>query len=262
MVGLNRPERRILSRAYLSGTQTLPKVCISRKSVSVQSAPIQPKHSAKSFYQGASSNHWIASLGRRSYIYHYLDDCLIVGEFRRYAESFSRAISTHIAGRRLSHQCKEVRTSFHPKTWSFWEGDRKLSSGQGNASCQKDRTHSPLLPVIPTGRVYRPARLFLQLLGLMTSSILLVPYARLYMRPFQLHLHARWKARYQSLQHPVLITRHLLPHVQWWSNVINLSAGLSWLKNRRSLLAVDLPTNPASYQLPGNVGSFQLPQSV
>ena len=234
LVGLNRPERRILSRAYLSGTQTFPKVCISRKSLSVQSAPIRPKHGAKGFYQGVSSHYWIASLGRRSYI-SLLRRLSYRRKVKRYAESFTRAVSTHITGRRLRHQCKKVTFHSIPRL-GVSGNETEFSSGQGNASSRRIEHIRLCCQLFQQAGVYRPARLFLRLLGLMTSSILLVPYARLYMRPFQLHLHARWKARYQSLQHPVLITRDLLPHVQWWSNVVNLSAGLSWLRNRRSLL--------------------------
>jgi hypothetical protein len=81
-----------------------------------------------------------------------------------------------------------------------------------------------------TAGVYRPARLFLRLLGMMSAANLMVPLGRLYMRPFQIYLHSRWKAAYQKLSHPVMVPAHLLPHVQWWRDLNNLTQGLCWKK--------------------------------
>ena len=91
--------------------------------------------------------------------------------------------------------------------------------------------------------VYRPDRLYLRLLCLMTSSKLLVPYARLNKRPFQFfHLHSHWIAVFQGLEYPVIVGRSLLPHTHMWNNRTNLGLGLSLLKNKRALvLTTDVP---------------------
>ena len=70
-----------------------------------------------------------------------------------------------------------------------------------------------------------PARLWLQLLGLMAATITSVSQARLRMRPIQWFLKRRWSAKHQSLLTPVMVTRELLPALAWWSDPSNLSQG-------------------------------------
>ena len=66
---------------------------------------------------------------------------------------------------------------------------------------------------------------FLHLLGLMASCIELVPNARLFMRPIQLHLLHFWRPVTGELQAKVLITQYLLDHLKWWENKENLLKG-------------------------------------
>ena len=63
---------------------------------------------------------------------------------------------------------------------------------------------------------------FLHLLGLMASCIELVPNARLFMRPIQLHLLHFWRPVTGELQAKVPITQYLLDHLKWWENKENL----------------------------------------
>lgn len=66
---------------------------------------------------------------------------------------------------------------------------------------------------------------FLHLLGLMASCIELVPNARLYMRPIQLHLLHFWRPVTRDLQAIIPITQHLIDHLQWWKVKENLLKG-------------------------------------
>lgn len=81
---------------------------------------------------------------------------------------------------------------------------------------------------------YRPARLFLRLLGLMASSLLVVPLARLMMRPIQMYFLSQWKASTHGLNHPILVPLSLIPHLQFWKSKANLTEGV--------LIHPDLPT--------------------
>jgi hypothetical protein len=69
------------------------------------------------------------------------------------------------------------------------------------------------------------ARDFLQLLGIMASCIELIPNARLFMRPIQLHLLFHWKPSGQILETKVPFSKHLKGHPKWWLNHENLNKG-------------------------------------
>ncbi|VDI40432.1 Hypothetical predicted protein [Mytilus galloprovincialis] len=71
------------------------------------------------------------------------------------------------------------------------------------------------------------ARDFLQLLGIMASCIELIPNARLFMRPIQLHLLYHWKPVCQNLGIKIPFSKHLKGHLRWWLKIENLVIGRS-----------------------------------
>ena len=60
------------------------------------------------------------------------------------------------------------------------------------------------------------AQNFLHLLGLMASCIEIVPHARLFMRPVQLHLLHYWRPISRDLQTKIPINSFLEDHLKWW----------------------------------------------
>ena len=72
---------------------------------------------------------------------------------------------------------------------------------------------------------HNQARDFLHLLGIMVSCIDLIPNARLYMRPIQLHLLSFWKPVSQKLDGNIPFTQHLKSHLIWWKNGANTLKG-------------------------------------
>ena len=71
------------------------------------------------------------------------------------------------------------------------------------------------------------ARYFLQLLGIMASCIELIPNARLFMRPIQLHLLYHWNPVCQNLGIKIPFSKHLKGHLRWWLKIENLVIGRS-----------------------------------
>ena len=69
------------------------------------------------------------------------------------------------------------------------------------------------------------AQSYLHLLGLMASCIELVPNARLFMRPIQLHLLHFWRPSTMSLQTIVPFNKHVQEHLKFWLNKENLLKG-------------------------------------
>ncbi|CAC5410887.1 unnamed protein product [Mytilus coruscus] len=66
---------------------------------------------------------------------------------------------------------------------------------------------------------------FLQLLGIMASCIELIPNARLFMRPNQLHLLSFWRPSCQDLSIKIPVILHLKSHLRWWKNSANTQRG-------------------------------------
>lgn len=67
----------------------------------------------------------------------------------------------------------------------------------------------------------------LHLLVIMASYIELIPNARLFMRPIQLHLLFHWKPSSQILEAKVPFSKLLKSHLKWWLNQENLNKGRS-----------------------------------
>ncbi|CAC5415909.1 unnamed protein product [Mytilus coruscus] len=65
------------------------------------------------------------------------------------------------------------------------------------------------------------------LLGLIASCIELIPNARLYMRPIQLHLLHFWKLSTRDLTYQIPFTQHLKDHLNWWLDRANTTKGKS-----------------------------------
>lgn len=73
----------------------------------------------------------------------------------------------------------------------------------------------------------RSARQFLVLLGMLNACIEMVPYARLMMRPVQLHLLYHWKPSSRDLAAQVPVNYLIRDHLAWWTNQENLFQGVS-----------------------------------
>ena len=63
---------------------------------------------------------------------------------------------------------------------------------------------------------------FLHLLGIIASCIEIIPNAKLFMRPIQLHLLSFWRPASQNFEKEIPITQHLISHLQWWLKPTNI----------------------------------------
>jgi hypothetical protein len=70
------------------------------------------------------------------------------------------------------------------------------------------------------------ARMWLQLIGLMASTIQMIRYARLRMRVVQLHVNARWNRTRHPLSFQISVTQEVFAHIQWWTNLDNLLSAM------------------------------------
>jgi hypothetical protein len=76
---------------------------------------------------------------------------------------------------------------------------------------------------------------FLHQLGIMASCIDLIPNARLYMRPIQLHLLSFWKPVSQKLDVNIPFTQHLKSHLSWWKSGANTLKGRHFQQTKTNI---------------------------
>ena len=157
----------------------------------------------------------------------YLDDCLLVA--RSHSQLlWAVQLTVDVLGQagflinlKKSHPCPVQRLQFLGveldtlQATSFLPRDRALELKQTALDFMK-----------PGSR--KTARQFLRLLGLMAAAILMIPLARLKMRPIQMFLNSLWRAAYQPLEFSLQIPPWLITHIAWWADYTNLTQGLKW----------------------------------
>jgi hypothetical protein len=70
---------------------------------------------------------------------------------------------------------------------------------------------------------------YLHLLGLIASCLQLIPHARLFMRPIQLHLLKHWKAAVDKLNKVIPFSHSVHSHMIWWLQEVNILKGKSFV---------------------------------
>ena len=94
---------------------------------------------------------------------------------------------------------------------------------------------------------------FLHLLGIIASCIEIIPNARLFMRPIQLHLLSFWKPVSQNFEKEIPITLHLISHHQWWLKPTNILNGKSFVQKQTT---VTITTNASKVGYGGHMNSL------
>ena len=74
------------------------------------------------------------------------------------------------------------------------------------------------------------AKHFMILLGMIASCLELIPHARLFMRPIQLHLLQNWSPARMKLSVQIPLTPQLTAHLNWWLLDQNIGKGKSFVQ--------------------------------
>ena len=150
-------------------------------------------------------------------------------------------------------------TRFHSK-----QREIRTSSQTGN-SVHRGTFHFKLGIVTPTPerikklvsaiknlhRSQNWAKDFLHLLGIMASCLELIPNARLFMRPTQLHLLAFWSPASLDLEASIPVTQHLKSHLIWVNPANTMGADLY----NRNTLKTTIFTDASKQVYGGRVGN-------
>jgi ribonuclease HI len=170
----------------------------------------------------------IGLLHRRGiHIYPYLDDCLIVAKSR---DQLIQAIGVTQQVLMDAGFLINFKKSYLTPTQRLKFLGLDLDTTLATAVLPEDRAlelAKCCQSFMKVGQ-YQTVRTFLRLLGLMAATLLAVPYARLYMRPLQWFMNSHRDSRIHGLSHKIMVSRALLPTLQWWAHIPNLTQGLSW----------------------------------
>lgn len=79
------------------------------------------------------------------------------------------------------------------------------------------------------------ARHYLHLLGKIASCLELIPNAKLFMRPIQLHILENWSPLKMSLEFQIPCTQKLKAHLKWWLSLANITQGRSLILSQQTI---------------------------
>ena len=218
----NRSGRCLSAYTNTYEIQKVSPILHTRKSLPVHLSFFRSNASPEDFYKGSVGNcstPEIAKCPSSSPV--YLDDWFIINQLRNLLLlDKEKALNLLV---RLGLMIKLEKSALVPSQRVIYIGSVFLMDKgivcPTSESIQK--IEQAIFLVIREPIVHN----FLHLLGLMASCIELIPNARLFMRPIQLHLLHFWRPVTGELQAKVPITQHLLDYLKWWKNKENLLQG-------------------------------------
>ena len=157
-------------------------------------------------------------------VYPYLDDILVVAESPSLLQQdLELAMSVLMEA---GYVINLKKSSLNPSQDSVFLGARFITNL--NLVCLPVSKAENLVQLTKAFRVgkYLKVRVWLQLLGVMASTIFMVHKARLMQRPIQFFVNNHWNRKEQGLNHLIMVTRSLFQALTWWKNVDNLLLGL------------------------------------
>ena len=219
----SRSKGCLFSYPSTSITPKVPTVLLPRIMFSISSNVLRTHTSPSSVYKGC-----ISSSSTPSYAQHTSSSiprrlaCRKQDKTSLYPRSRESVESSLSPG--LHYQCQEISVSTMPR--NSLPGQSVQTKSRPSLP-HKDRIQS-LVEAMHTLTACETASAmqFLRVLGIMASCIELIPYARLRMRPIQIHLLHFWKPASKDLDFQVPITQHLKEHLHWWFQPANTLKGM------------------------------------
>ncbi|VDI23882.1 Hypothetical predicted protein, partial [Mytilus galloprovincialis] len=162
----------------------------------------------------------------------YLDDWMCVNQFQQKLV-IDREIMLNLLVR-LGFLINHEKSSLIPNQTITYLG-AVFKFDQGLVLPTQDRIQSLFLSVQKVMNGMVTARHYMEVLGKMASCLELIPNARLFMRPVQLHLLRNWTPSKMSLDFQIQCTPNLKVHLKWWLSLANIMQGRSLKQNQTSV---------------------------
>jgi hypothetical protein len=168
------------------------------------------------------------------HLYPYLDDCLLV---EKTPDMLQRSMEiTLLTLQRLGFMInvkKSQLTMTQRIHFLGMEIDTQLSTVFLPTS-KVEKIQAYARTFLPAG-IYRTAHHYMKFLGLMASTLTMIPKARLHMRPIQIHLNASWNRKKMGLNHKIMTPRRLVEVLLWWTQTQNLTRGMEFPPRKHSI---------------------------
>ena len=162
----------------------------------------------------------------------YLDDWMCVNQFQQKLV-IDREIMLNLLVR-LGFLINHEKSSLIPNQTITYLG-AVFKFDQGLVLPTQDRIQSLFLSVQKVMNGMVTVRHYMEVLGKMASCLELIPNARLFMRPVQLHLLRNWTPSKMSLDFQIQCTPNLKVHLKWWLSLANIMQGRSLKQNQTSV---------------------------
>ncbi|XP_045212562.2 uncharacterized protein LOC123563664 [Mercenaria mercenaria] len=128
-----------------------------------------------------------------------------------------------------------------------------FSLGLGLVYPTQDRVQSLKCAVWNLLNGQNTAHHYMVLLGKIASCLDLIPNARLFMRPIQIHMLQNWSPSRMSMSHQIVVTPSLVPHLKWWLQEANILKGRSL---QSAVFSVTLTTDASLYGWGGHMNGY------
>ena len=154
----------------------------------------------------------------------YLDDCLVRKQIRKLLWKIRFIVLSLLF--RLGFIINKEKPILHPSQDLTYTGDHFLFA-DGLVFPTQERVQGLRATVQILLQGYNTAHDYLVLLGKIASCVEMIPNARLFMRPIQLHLLQNWSPIIISMDYQILVTPWLKPHLRLWLQEANILKGQS-----------------------------------
>ncbi|XP_053403191.1 uncharacterized protein LOC128558294 [Mercenaria mercenaria] len=159
----------------------------------------------------------------------YLDDWLAANKERKYLLEDRSSILSLLY--QLGFIVNKTKSQLIPVQNLTYIGSR-FDLHKGLLYPTEERLKNLKLAVLNMLQGQNSARHYLILLGMIASCLELVPNARLFMRPIQLHLLQNWSPSRMELSVKIPVTQKLTSHLNWWLSDHNMYMGRSLQKDQ------------------------------
>ena len=233
-----------LTDAYLhipifQGHRKYLRFCIKGKAYQFIALPFGPKVSARVFTKIVSVvAGYLRMQNLRLAV--YLDDWFLLNAVREILIQNRRVMLNLLS--RLGFLVNREKSQLQPTQQIVYIGGL-FDLQKGLVRPTSDRIQKIHLAIRILMSDSATARDYLHALGLMASCVELIPFARLHMRPIQLHLLHFWRPVSRKWEAKIPISQHLIDHLKWWLQPVNTQKGRSLLHIQANVtIATDAST--------------------
>ena len=199
------------------------RFCIQGKAWQFKALPFRPKSSPRTFTKVVSVVAGFLRMQNQRFAV-YLDDWFLLNAIKS-SLLIDRDRTLNLLAR-LGFLVKKEKSQLVPLQQIVYIGGM-FHLNKGLLLSTPDRVEKIKRAGLKINNSQVTARDYLQLLGLMASCIEMIPYARLHMRPLQLHLLFWWRPALRNMEMVIPCSSHLNQHLNWWLHPVNILKGRS-----------------------------------